>query len=60
MPRFRIEALETFDVRTVYIVVASSAEEAEARCKSNAVGYDRAEIEEGGEEWIETLSVEVT
>ena len=57
---YTVEALEKFVVRTVYRgVKADSPEEAEARCKSGKEGYDDKEIEEGDEEWLETVSVEL-
>ena len=58
MPKYRIEALEKFVVRTIYHVDADSPEEAEKLCKSGDVAYDDKSIEEGDEEWIETVSVE--
>ena len=59
MPQFRVEALEKFVVRTVYFVEAIDAEQAEAGCRSGKFAYESAAIEEGDEEWIETISVEV-
>ena len=59
MPKYRVEALEKFVVRTVYHVEADNPDEAEALCKSGDVAYDEKTIEEGDEEWIETVSVEV-
>lgn len=60
MPRFRVEALEKFVVRTVYKVEAAMQDEAERLCKTGRVAYDQKSIEEGegDEDWIETLSVE--
>lgn len=58
MPRYRVEALEKFIVRTVYFVDAKSPKQAEKKCRTGKVGYDKKEIEEGGEEWMETVSVE--
>ena len=58
MPTFRIEALEKFIVRTVYHVEADSPEQAEQSCKAGEVAYDSKEIEEGDEEWLQTVSVE--
>ena len=58
MPTFRVEALEKFVVRTVYSVEAESPQDAACRCKANLVAYESASIEEGDEEWIETVSVE--
>jgi hypothetical protein len=61
MPRYRVEALEKFVVRTFYHVeAAANEEEAEALCKAGEVAYDDKIIEEGDEEWIETVSVEET
>jgi hypothetical protein len=58
MPRYRVEALEKFVVRTVYHVDADSPQEAEALCQAGKVGYDDKTIEEGDEEWVKTVSVE--
>ena len=58
MPTFRVEALEKFEVRTVYVVEANDPQQAEARCKSGAYAYDQASIQEGNEVWLETVSVE--
>jgi hypothetical protein len=57
MPRYRVEALEKFLVRTVYHVEADSPWQAEAVCKEGKAAYDHKSIEEGDEEWIETVSV---
>jgi len=58
MPQYRVEALEKFEVRTVYHVDADDPQQAEARCKSGAYAYDQASIQEGNEVWLETVSVE--
>jgi hypothetical protein len=58
MKTYTVEALEKFIVRTTYTVEAESPEQAEALCKAGKVGYDQHEIEEGGDEWLQTLSVE--
>lgn len=58
MTKFRVEALEKFVVRTTYVVDANSPEQTEALCKAGQVVYDEKSIEEGDEEWIETVSVE--
>lgn len=58
MPRYRIEALEKFVVRTVYVVEAANAQLAEAKCRAGEVAYDEKTIEEGDEEWLETVSIE--
>lgn len=58
MPKYRVEDLEKFVVRTVYHIEADTPVEAETRCKSGDVAYDQKAIEEGDEEWIETVSVE--
>ena len=58
MPRYRVEALEKFIVRTFYHVEADNLHEAEALCKAGEVAYDDKSVEEGDEEWIETVSVE--
>jgi hypothetical protein len=58
MPTFRVEALEKFIVRTVYSVEAESPQDAERKCKADQVAYESVSIEEGDEEWIETVSIE--
>ena len=56
--KFRVEALEKFVVRTVYEgVEARDAVEAERLCREGGVGFDSKEIEEGDEEWLQTVSV---
>ena len=60
MPKYRVEALEKFVVRTVYHVEANSPDEAEALCKAGEAAYDQKSVEEGDEEWIETVSVEAS
>jgi hypothetical protein len=57
MPSYRVEALEKFLVRTVYHVDAVNEQEAVRKCKTGDVPYDEHEIEEGDDEWIDTLSV---
>jgi hypothetical protein len=59
MPTYRVEALEKFVVRTIYTVQADSPEQAEQRCRSRQVAYEQQEIEEGDEEWLQTLDVDV-
>lgn len=59
MPRFCVTALEKFLVKTTYYTEAATAEEAEAKCKAGDVGYDFHEIQEGDDEWVETLEVEM-
>ena len=59
MPRFRVDALEKFVVRTIYYVEAKTPVEAEALCKSGNIAYQESAIQEGDEEWIETLSIEM-
>lgn len=58
MPKYEVEALEKFVVRTTYFVEADSPEQAEQLCKSGNVAYDSQSTEEGDEEWLETVSVE--
>jgi hypothetical protein len=53
-----VEALEKFIVRTKYYVRASSPEAAEQLCKQGKVAYDDSSIEEGEEEWVETVRVD--
>lgn len=60
MPKFRIEALEKFVVRTVYYVEAKDRKEAEAMCKAGRIAYDDSTIEEGDEQWLKTVSVETS
>ena len=56
--KFRVEALEKFVVRTVYEgIEAHDAVEAERMCRNGEVGFNHKEIEEGNEEWLETVSV---
>jgi hypothetical protein len=58
MPRYRVEALEKFVVRTEYVVEAANALLAESKCRAGEVAYDEKTIEEGDEEWLETVSIE--
>jgi len=58
MPKYRIEALERFIIRTIYLVEANSPDEAEKLCKAGNVAYEDKSIEEGDDEWLETISVE--
>lgn len=57
MPQYEVEALEKFVVRTTYFVEAESPQQAEQLCKSGNVAYDTKAIEEGDEEWLETVPV---
>lgn len=57
MPQFCVTALEKFLVQTTYVVTAATAAEAERLCRAGEAAYDQASIQEGGDEWIETLSV---
>jgi hypothetical protein len=57
MPRYRVEALEKFLVRTIYYVDAVNEQEAVRQCKAGDVPYEKHEIVEGDDEWIDTLSV---
>lgn len=59
MPTYKVEALEKFVVRTVYTVDAADAEQAVDLCKQGHVPYDKHEVEEGDEEWLETVEVAV-
>lgn len=54
---YRVEALEKFLVSTVYDVFADSPADAVAQCKSGKVSYERHSIEEGEDEWLETVKV---
>ena len=58
MPKYRVEALEKFIVRTIYHVEAKTQKQAEALCREGKVAYDDMTIEEGDEEWLKTVSVE--
>ena len=58
MPKYRVEALEKFVVRTTYYVDAKDRKEAEALCRAGKVAYDDSSIEEGDEEWLKTVAVE--
>lgn len=58
MPEFCVTALEKFVVKTIYHVTARTAEQAEKLCKEGKVPYEQCSIEEGDDEWVETLSVE--
>lgn len=60
MPTYRIEALEKFVVRTTYLVKADDPQQAEQVCRQGDVSYDEKSIEEGDEEWLETVSVEIS
>ena len=55
---FEVEAIERFRVRTTYRVTATTAAEAEALCRSGDVAYESCSIEEGDDEWVETLSID--
>jgi hypothetical protein len=57
--KYEVEALEKFVVRTWYEVEANSPEEAERLCQDGKVAYDESEIEEGDEEWLDTIAVEL-
>ncbi len=58
MPKYHVEALEKFFVRTTCLVEADTPSQAEQLRKSSEVAYDDKTIEEGDEEWLETVSVE--
>lgn len=58
MPRYWVEALEKFIVRTTYYVEATSAAEAEKISRAGDAAYERSWIEEGDEAWLETVSVD--
>ena len=60
MPCFELEALEKFLVSTTYYVEAANAQEAEALCRAGKIAYEHSSIEEGDEEWIETVSITET
>ena len=58
MPKYRIEAIEKFVVRTIYVVDAVDPQQAEAKCRSGEAAYNQSSIQEGDEQWLETVSVE--
>jgi hypothetical protein len=58
MPTYRVEALEKFIVRTTHRVTANTPAQAEQLCREGRVSYDEKTIEEGDEEWLETVSIE--
>jgi len=58
MPKYRVEALEKFIVRTTYYVEAKNQKQAEALCREGKVAYEDKTIEDGDEEWLKTVSVE--
>lgn len=58
MPQYKVTALEQFFVSTDYFVEAASPAEAERLCHSGDVPYESMEVEEGGENWVETVSIE--
>ena len=60
MAKYCITALEKFVVRTTYHVEAASRKKAEALCREGKVGYERAEVMEGNEQWLDTISIEKT
>jgi hypothetical protein len=57
MPKYRVEALEKFLVRTVYHVDAVNKLEAVRKCRNGDVPYEEHEIEEGDDEWVDTTFV---
>lgn len=59
MPKFDLDCLEKFVVKTKYVgVEADTQAEAEDLVKEGKVGYDQKEIQEGDEEFIEIVEVE--
>ena len=58
MPQFCVTAVEKFLVKTIYFVTAANAQEAERLCQAGQASYEHVSIEEGDDEWVETLSVE--
>jgi hypothetical protein len=58
MSKYRVEALEKFIVRTTYYVEAKGPKQAEALCRQGKAAYEDKAIEEGDEEWLETVAVE--
>lgn len=55
MPKYRVEALEKFFVRTIYHVEADDERQAETVSKAGEVAYDEKTIKEGDEERLETV-----
>lgn len=56
---YEVTAIEKFMVKTIYRgVKAENKDEAERKCRESEEAYDEKEIIEGGEEWINTVSVE--
>lgn len=60
MKVFEVEAMENFLVRTRYLVDAETEEEAEQLCKEGRVAYVDHSVQEGDDEWLETLGVQET
>ena len=58
MPEFRVTALEKFLVTTIYVVSAANPDEAERLCQEGEASYEQVSIEEGDDEWVETISIQ--
>jgi hypothetical protein len=58
MPDYCLTALEKFLVKTVYYVSAATPEQAEQLCKDGEVAYEQVTIEEGDDEWVDTILIE--
>ncbi len=54
---YEIVAIETFEVRTVYHVRATSPEHAERLCQSGRVPYDSYVPTEYNDEWVSTEKI---
>ena len=60
MPKYNLECLEKFVVKTYYYnVEGDSIEDALKKVKNGGVAYDDSEIREGDEEFISLENVEV-
>jgi hypothetical protein len=58
MPRYAVTALEKFLVKTTYHLEAADPRQAEAICKAGRVAYEDFSVEEGDDEWVETVAIE--
>jgi hypothetical protein len=56
--KYAVTALEKFTHCSIYSVEANNPEEAEQKARSGEVAYERTEITDDGDEWIEMSSIE--
>ncbi len=56
---YRVECLERFLCRTVYMIEASGKAEAEAEVIAGRVAYESMKVEEGDDEFVNFVSAEV-